>query len=458
MRLLFYCITLFILCISTTAYAAPAPPDTAKNAAVADTIPGEIPDPFGWGDFTWLNGNDRRHTALLDSKYFTGEFLLDANYMYSNQHPIDNTNIGSTAIARANELEISDVAVGGDFHYDNVRGRLLLQLGTRATVVPRNDLSTYKGQYDLANAYRYFSEAYGGYHFDAWHGINVDAGIFMSYVGLFSYYNAENWMYQPSFTSDNTPWFFNGVRIQTFPSDRVKVELWLINGWQSYAKFNNGPGIGVQFTWRPMEAFQLVSNNYYGTDDQDAHERIRFHTDNSIEVRYHNDSSSFIDKAAFSVTQDLGFESGDGVSPFGGNGLPAQNFISGMVYHRIWMHNDHYAWTFGGGYIHNPGRYLVLYPTGQASPIPPVGSYPFTANPGDQFDGWDCSTGFDWMPDEYIDWHIEVVHRESSVPYFAGPGGVTSPDGFTTTPLPQDWKPDLVTAETQIVAALLVRF
>jgi len=29
------------------------------------------------------------------------------------------------------------------------------------------------------------SEAFGGYHFNVMHGINVDAGIFMSYVGLF---------------------------------------------------------------------------------------------------------------------------------------------------------------------------------------------------------------------------------------------------------------------------------
>jgi hypothetical protein len=58
------------------------------------------------------------------------------------------------------------------------------------------------------------SEAYGGYHFDVLNGINFDAGIFMSYVGLFSYYQFDNWAYQPSYVSSNTPWFFNGVRIQ----------------------------------------------------------------------------------------------------------------------------------------------------------------------------------------------------------------------------------------------------
>ena len=43
----------------------------------------------------------------------------------------------------------------------------------------------------LANAYKYVSEAWGGYHWDVAHGLNVDAGIFVSYIGLFSYYNFE---------------------------------------------------------------------------------------------------------------------------------------------------------------------------------------------------------------------------------------------------------------------------
>ena len=136
-----------------------------------------------------------------------------------------------------------------------------------------------------------------------------------------------------------------------------------------------------------------------------------------------------------------------------------------MIYHRLWMANDHIGWTVGGGYINNPGRYLVLLPTGDASPLPnpsyptqTMGTHPFTANPGDQFHGWDCSTSLDWMPNDFLTWRIEVVHRESDVPYFAGPGGVTSPDGYTTTPIPSGWKPDLVTAETRFIGALLVRF
>jgi hypothetical protein len=32
---------------------------------------------------------------------------------------------------------------------------------------------------------------------DVQHGITVQAGLFLSYIGLFSYYNLGNWSYQP---------------------------------------------------------------------------------------------------------------------------------------------------------------------------------------------------------------------------------------------------------------------
>ncbi len=90
----------------------------------------------------------------------------------------------------------------------------------------------------------------------------------MSYIGLFSYYNFDNWTYQPSYVSSNTPWFFNGVRVQWFPTNKLKIEPWFINGWQSYAKYNGHPGLGGQLLWQPKEWFKLVANQYgYGQDN-----------------------------------------------------------------------------------------------------------------------------------------------------------------------------------------------
>jgi len=62
------------------------------------------------------------------------------------------------------------------------------------------------------------------------------------------------------------------------------------------------------------------------------------------------------------------------------------------------------------------------------------------------------------MSNEYTTWRLKGVHRETDVPYFAGPGGVTSPDEYTATPIPAGWTPDFVKAETGFIGALLVRF
>lgn len=412
-------------------------------------------EPFAWGDFTWVQGNNRQKKPLLDSKYFTGSVTIDCNYNYSFNHPIDHTNSGSTATFRSNEFNISYIEAGGEFHEPKSRARakLMLQFGTRATGIPRNDNTPLRGQYDLYNALRYVTEGYAGIHLNKMHGINIDFGIFKSYVGLLSYNNFENWNYQPSFTSDNTPWFFTGARVQVFPTDKLKLELWLVNGWQTYGMFNELPGVGYQIMWRPKEKLSVLSSSYVGWDTPNEKKRLRFHTDNSVVLRYYNKpSNKFISKAALSVTGDLGFESGGGVKPFNGDSItPAQHFISGMIYNRIWFgKKQQLGLTIGGGYINNPGRYLALLPAGNAV---------LTQNPGDRFSGWDASACFQYMPNDYLTFGMEFVTRHTNVPYFSGKGGVTSPNGWNT-PIgdPTGYKANLVKDENRLIFSSIFRF
>lgn len=441
---------------------------SAITTAQMDSVSNEQREPLAGMDCGWWNGGDRRSSPTLKGKYFTPTVMLDANYTHSFNDPLDNTVVGSTALARNNEVQVSAAHVGGDFYFEGARAHVVTQFGTRSTVVPRNDYSPYRGQYQLADAYRYLAEANAGYHFDYWYGINIDAGMFMSYIGLNSYYQVENWEYQASFTSDNTPWFFNGLRIQIFPTKKLKIEPWIINGWQSYGMFNQQPGLGGNITWCPNENIKLLTNNYYGTDAAGIPQRKRFHSDNSFLLRYVNrPKAKGISQMAFSLTADLGFEKGGGVNGFkDGDSLagPAQYFASVMFYNRVWFHKNKFAFTCGGGYMNNPGRYLVLSPTGQASPLPnpgnpssTAGAFPFSANPGDPFEGFDYSANLEWLANEHVSFRLEYVHRQSSVPYFAGRGGVTSPNGYSTVTLPANWRPDLVKSEDRIIVALLFR-
>jgi putative OmpL-like beta-barrel porin-2 len=426
-------------------------------------------EPFAFADFTWLNGNPRTKQVPLDTKFFTPEIRADVDYIYDFRHPKDDTVSGSSEVFRANEVQLTQLGVGGDFHYDNVRARLMTQFGMYSQTTPRNDASPSRGQWNLDNAYRYLSEAYGGYHFNALHGINVDAGIFMSYVGLFSYYNFDNWAYQPSYVSSNTPWFFNGVRVQIFPTEHLKIEPWFVNGWQSYGRFNNRPGIGGQILWRPNGWLSILGNQYaLGEDALNVPGRVRYHTDDSIQIKYYDQPDRFLSKAAFSLTGDAGCEHGGGVSCAGNSTKiiggqtvvwPKQSFLGFMLYNRLWFDKDRYGLTIGGGKINNPGRYLVLLPPINGATAASGTPY-FTENPGDPYKAWDASGTFDYMPSQYITFRWEYNYRAANVPYFSGPGGVTPPGGNTGAPgsFVPGFAPDLRKSENRLNMAILVKF
>ena len=433
---------------------APSPSSPGQSPDAAPAKKGKI-DPFSDWDWTWLNGNPRTKEAAFDSKFFTPEIRADTTYTYDFNKPVDNSIGGSSEIFRSNEIQLEQLGLGGDFHYDNVRARFMTQFGMYSTTTPRNDPSPAKGQWDLSDAYRYLAEAYGGYHINVLNGINIDAGIFLSYIGLFSYYNFDNWAYQPSYVSSNTPWFFEGLRVQIFPNPHLKIEPWFINGWQSYGSANSRKGLGGQIKWTPRPWVNVISNNYgLGHDDLYIPDRGRVHTDDSIEIKYFDRPGRTLDKMALSFTGDMGCEFGPSTTTSAGVYLqgvgchgntkdaksvggdyfsagvnPKQSFIGYMLYNRFWFKKDRYALTVGGGQINNPGRYLVLDPpiNGETAPSAAINAPYFTGNPSDPFKAWDSSVTFDYMPSQYITFRWEYDYRHASVPYWSGAGGITPP-------------------------------
>jgi hypothetical protein len=505
----------------TMAAAAPAVPTVPE--ALQAPEPGPEVDtvtPFANdGDIGWLNGNTREKSPIFDTKFFTPEIRLDVNYLQSLNRPVDHTVDGSTEVFRSSEFQIEQVSFGGDFHWNNVKARFLSMYGMFATTTPRNDASGDVGQWQLQDAYRYFSEANAGYHFDVSHGLNVDAGVFVSYIGLFSYYNFDNWTYQPSYVSSNTPWFFNGLRVQWFPTQDLKIEPWLINGWQSYAKYNRHPGFGGQILWIPSNNLKMVFNSYsvgqdnlpcqansangIGTVDVNCQPQnggnpsaaagsyvgagppvnyanvTRVHEDDSLLVKYYDakgQGGDGVSKMAFSLTWDFGCEYGGGVHCT--KGPNKEEFLGVMLYDRTWFHNDLYAVTVGGGFMNNPGRYLALTPPINGATAATDSPY-FTQQPGQKLYQWDGQINLQYMPNDWITWWAETTYRHSSVPYWSGVGGITPPGGNFGAPGScvaagggaggavnpttgqcdaGDWFPDLRTREVVLGAGLMVKF
>jgi hypothetical protein len=485
---------------AAAAKAAPSVPEALQAPEPGPAV--DTQTPFAIGDLGWMNGTPRTSTPIFDTKFFTPEVRFDVAYLQDFNDPRDHTIVGSTEEFRSGEFQITQVSFGGNFHWNNVQARFLSMFGLFAVTTPRNDASQAVGQWDLQGAYKYFSEANVGYHWDVNHGLNVDAGIFVSYIGLFSYYNFDNWTYQPSFVSSNTPWFFNGLRVQWFPTQTLKIEPWLINGWQSYAKYNTHPGFGGQVLWIPNEAFKLVFNTYTigqdnlasgsgypanggnpnaaiglpnpgGTYVNYAHVQ-RVHEDDSVLWRYYNEpANAGISKLAMSFTFDIGCEYGGGVHC--ASNPNKANFFGMMLYNRVWFDRNLFAVTLGGGFMNNPGRYLTLLPPINGATAA-TGSPYFTENPGQNIYQWDTQLNLQYMPNPWLTWWTEFTFRHSDVPYWSGPGGVTPPLGNNGAPASfvcNDnsvagasncateggfWYPNLLTREVIWGAGILVKF
>ncbi|MBL0044766.1 MAG: porin [Flavobacteriales bacterium] len=431
--------------------------------------------PFEGMDLTWVNGQNRQRAFPLTLKdretgetILTGVALLDTYYNYDFADPIDNTHTISSSIGRHNEFTLNQASFGLESNYKNIIGRLWVQYGQMGSIVQDVDASVYRGRNTSINNLKYVREAAAGYHFDKWHGINLEMGIFMSYIGLESYVLQENWSYQRSMVCDFTPFYFSGARVQAFPSKEFKTELWLLNGWQSYNSFSKSPGLGSSNYYRPNEDLQLVANFYIGRDTQnpdtigDQSDRLRFHHDNSIVARvFKRRESRGLSQIAFSLNNHYGLQSNNAA----GDTLKAnENFMMGSsLATRFWFNKNKLALTLRGDYVTNQSvvngvntsPYLAFTPAATGSE---PNNYDMAMANGDKLEIAQFTSTFDVMPSDHVTFRFEYGLRTASVPYFSGAGGTTSPSGWTNGPattLP--WKADLQRTENRFTVAVNVR-
>lgn len=439
--------------------------------AQKDTISAKVP--FDGMDLTWINGQNRQqHFPLVlkdnGATVLTGVAYLDTYYNYNFANPADNTQTISSTIGRHNEFTLNLASIGIETNYKNMIGRLWLQYGQMGSIIQDVDASVNHGRNTSVNNLKYIREAAAGYHFDVMHGVNVEMGIFMSYIGLESYITQENWSYQRSMVCDFTPFYFSGARVQAFPSAKFKTELWLLNGWQTYNSSSDGLGIGSSNYYRPNENLQLVANFYYGKDTQNPDEfgnqsnRKRFHHDNSIVARYFkNASSKRISQAAFSINSHYGFQSNNDEND---RVKASENFMYGTsVANRIWFRQNKLALTLRGDYLTNQSvvngvnvaPYLAFSPANSGD-IP--NDYENALANGEKLKLFQFTTTFDVMPNDFVTFRLEYGYRNASLPYFTTSGGTTSPSGYVNGPTGSTpWAAQLSKNESRITLAVNFR-
>jgi hypothetical protein len=411
------------------ALPAPSPP---QQSAPAPAQPPKLQPldvrepPFGEFDFSWMNGTNRQPASLLVTGPLTWSIYVDAYYGWQFWAPVDHTVFPSTTAPRHNEIGFNLATLGVEINLDGPIGRIYLQYGSNVETDAGQDATVNRGFFLTDKAFQFIQQAAGGWHFHWLHGVNLEMGIFPSYVALESYLPQENWNYTHALLSDSTPYYFFGIRGQLYLTQRLKLELWLVNGWQTFGQWHEGRAGGYLINWRPREWVSLTTAAYFGQDAMTDSGSLRSYFDSYAQLRYYRGRGKrSIRSAAICLVFDGGYERRTNAR--------SGAVIGASLTHRVeWLPQ-----------LATTARLDIYYDQTQALiPKLPINSPYLLPFPNSEFLGGGFTLTNDYLPSPWLVLRLEYAHRESNLPYFSGPGGITGPNGVAPAN-PALFTPDL---------------
>ncbi len=444
-----------------------------KPPAVTPAPPEEVPldvsePPFSRFDWTWMNGSNYQPASLLRIGPVTPTLFVDAAYAWQFSNPVDNTIFPTTTAARHSEFTLNLAYLGFELNgidtkYGGPIGRLELQMGSYIATIQGQDATLARGSFLSNPTLSYVKQAGAGWHFHWRHGLNIEVGIFPSYIALESYVPQENWSYTHPFVSDFTPYYFSGLRTQLFFEENQKLEVWLVNGWQSFGRWHDALTGGYLYNVRHGKWLSLTHTLYAGQDQTRASDpnsqSFRIYSDNYVQaLLFEGLDRPVFQRLALCLVADVGYEfrgptAGQRVDdkPTPPNGVMTGASLTGRIEWTRWLMT-----TVRGDVFYDRSSAVVYpLPLGSSYSLPGNGS---AFNPF-EFLGGGFATTVDFRPSPWLVLRVEYVHRVANQPYFSGSGGITGPNGLP----PVDdaaraaFSPDLRLTDDRLVANVTLR-
>ena len=115
-------------------------------------------------------------------------------------------------------------------------------------------------------------------------GLNVQAGIFGSFIGFESLYAKDNFNYTRAWIADYSPYLMMGVNAVYPFNDQWTGAVFVINEYWHLANANSLPSYGAHVTYRPTSSWTFKETIYYGPDQSSTSlEFWRLFSDSIIE-------------------------------------------------------------------------------------------------------------------------------------------------------------------------------
>lgn len=214
---------------TTTTTAPPAAP-TATTAAptAADSAALADPKPEFFGYVGVYYGYDFNNPASLTRPGF----------IYSeNLH---------------NQIAVNIALLGARYQSSRVRGTFAIQTGSYPDANYAAEAGVFKNIY----------EAWGGVKLTQ--NVWLDAGIFLSHIGLEGPISRDDLTLTRSIMADNSPYYEAGAKLTYDAGKQWLVSALVLNGWQVIRDRNQNKALGTQVQFRPSAKWLLNSSTFVG--------------------------------------------------------------------------------------------------------------------------------------------------------------------------------------------------
>lgn len=154
---------------------------------------------------------------------------------------------------RHNSVNLSNIVLDAQWDWEGVNGRITLQWGsTPATyyLAETNapSLGTGVGA-QSQTMWQMVQQAFVGYRIPVGGGLNIQAGLFLSPIGVEAMAVRDNYLLSRSNLFYGFPFYHTGLRASYAITDELSVILWGINGWNTVLDNNDEKSFAVELSW-----------------------------------------------------------------------------------------------------------------------------------------------------------------------------------------------------------------
>jgi hypothetical protein len=143
------------------------------------------------------------------------------------------------------------------------------------------------------DAFKYFEQAYVSFKPKSWHGVEVDAGEFVTSAGAEVIESNSNWNYSRSLLfSWAIPYYHFGVRA-SIPIGKFTGGVQVVQGWNDIYDNNSGKTVGLNgaYAWKKV----TWSNTYYvGPEKNHTNVGLRNLYDTVVQVNPNDNLSYYV--------------------------------------------------------------------------------------------------------------------------------------------------------------------